>query len=92
VAQNAQDEGTGAEGSSRVVLRPLAAGDRDEFLELARASVSLHHPWYTLPTTADEFRVYLQRFSRPETEARWAITAEMTGFPPADPHPTRPAR
>ena len=23
---------------------------------------------------------------------RWAITREMTGFPPADPHPTRPAR
>ena len=195
-AKNAKDEGAGAEGSSRVVLRPLAAGDRDEFLELARASVSLHHPWYTLPITAAEFRVYLQRFSRPESEGllvcvrgsgamaglftidtivrgrfqsaslsyaafapaagrgymseglalvlryafqelrlhrleasiqpgnqlslrlvgrhgfrkegyspamlfidgawrdheRWAITAEMTGFPPADPHPTRPAR
>ena len=67
-AQDARNEGTGAERSSRVVLRPLTAGDQDEFLELARASVSLHHPWYTLPITAAEFRVYLQRFSRPETE------------------------
>ncbi len=49
-SQNAHDEGTGAERSTRVELRPLAAGDQDEFLELARASVSLHHPWYTLPT------------------------------------------
>ena len=23
---------------------------------------------------------------------RWAITREMTGFPPVDPHPTLPAR
>ena len=23
---------------------------------------------------------------------RWAITREMTGFPPVDPHPTQPAR
>ena len=23
---------------------------------------------------------------------RWAITREMTDFPPVDPHPTRPAR
>ena len=59
---------TGAERSTRVELRPLAASDRDEFLKLARASVSLHHPWYTMPTTAEEFRVYLQRFSRTETE------------------------
>ena len=194
--QNPHKEETGAERSTRVELRPLTPGDQDEFLELARASVSLHHPWYTMPTTAEEFRVYLQRFSRPEVEGllvcvrgsgamaglftidtiirgrfqsaslsyvafapaagqgymseglalvlryafqelrlhrleaniqpgnqpslrlvsrhgfrkegyapamlfidgawrdheRWAITAEMTGFPPVDPHPTRPAR
>ena len=23
---------------------------------------------------------------------RWAITQEITGLPPVDPHPTRPAR
>ena len=185
-----------SQNQTRVELRPLAAEDQDQFLELARASVSLHHPWYTLPTTVDKFRVYRQRFSRPESEGllvcvrgsgamaglftidnmvrgrfqsaslsyaafaptagqgylseglelvlryafgelrlhrleasiqpgnhrslglvsrhgfkkegyspamlfidgawrdheRWAITAEMTSFPPVDPHPTRPAR
>jgi hypothetical protein len=42
-------------GASRVMLRELIAADQDEFLGLARASVGLHHPWYTLPTTPEAF-------------------------------------
>ena len=49
-------------------LRPLAASDQDEFVALARASVGLHHPWYTMPTTPEDFRAYLARFSQPSTE------------------------
>jgi hypothetical protein len=60
--------GDGTPGSSRVVLRAIAAGDRDEFLGLARASVGLHHPWYAMPMTPDEFRSYLARYDRPTTE------------------------
>lgn len=49
-------------------LRRVAAGDQDEFLRLARASVDLHHPWYTMPTTPREFGIYLTRFSQATAE------------------------
>ena len=49
-------------------VRPLAAGDQDEFVALARASVSLHHPWYTMPTTREDFQTYLARFCQPNAE------------------------
>jgi len=58
----------GNDESGRVVLRPVAAGDQDEFLALARASVGLHHPWYSMPMTPEEFRAYLARYDRPGTE------------------------
>jgi [ribosomal protein S5]-alanine N-acetyltransferase len=60
----------GDEGASRVILRELTAADEGEFLGLARASVGLHHPWYTLPTTPEAFQAYLGRVSRPSTEGR----------------------
>src|SRR5579859_4480412 len=53
---------------TRVTLRAIMAGDQDEFLELARASVGLHHPWYAMPMTPEEFRAYLTRYDRPTTE------------------------
>jgi [ribosomal protein S5]-alanine N-acetyltransferase len=52
------------------MLRELTAGDEDEFLGLVRASVRLHHPWYTLPATPGEFRAYLARLSGRGTEGR----------------------
>ncbi|WP_433221987.1 GNAT family N-acetyltransferase [Microtetraspora malaysiensis] len=48
--------------SSRVILRGITRHDQDEFLRLARASVDLHHPWMSLPTTAEEFEAYVGRF------------------------------
>jgi [ribosomal protein S5]-alanine N-acetyltransferase len=51
-----------------VSLRRVAAGDQDEFLRLARASIDLHHPWYTMPTTPREFGIYLTRFSQATAE------------------------
>jgi ribosomal-protein-alanine N-acetyltransferase len=64
------EAGTGlrAGDSARVTLRPLVAGDQDEFVALARASVGLHHPWYVMPTTREEFEAYLARFRQPGTE------------------------
>jgi len=35
------------------------AGDQGDFVALARASVGLHHPWYTMPTTPEAFQAYL---------------------------------
>ena len=60
----------GDDGAGRVFLRELTASDQEEFLGLARASVGLHHPWYTLPTTPEAFQAYLTRMSRPGTEGR----------------------
>src|SRR5216684_2493299 len=60
--------GLRAGDSARVTLRPLVAGDQDEFVALARASVGLHHPWYFMPTTREEFQAYLARFRQPGTE------------------------
>jgi [ribosomal protein S5]-alanine N-acetyltransferase len=60
----------GDEGVSRVILRELTAADEEEFIGLARASVGLHHPWYTLPTTPEAFQAYLTRLSRSSTEGR----------------------
>jgi [ribosomal protein S5]-alanine N-acetyltransferase len=51
-----------------VVLRPVTADDQDEFLTLARASVSLHHPWYSMPMTPAEYQAYIARYSQPTTE------------------------
>ncbi|MCX5088600.1 GNAT family N-acetyltransferase [Streptomyces sp. NBC_00365] len=46
---------------SQVVLRPVAADDEEGFLELARVSVDLHHPWVRLPRTSSSFSSYLSR-------------------------------
>src|SRR5438093_740004 len=59
---------TQTDGDARVRLRPLEAGDQDEFIEQARASVGLHHPWFSMPTTAGDFQAYLARFSQPAAE------------------------
>ncbi|WP_432040345.1 GNAT family N-acetyltransferase [Streptomyces cucumeris] len=47
---------------SRVELRPLTLSDQDEFCTLVQASSELHLPWMQLPTTAEEFQVWMRRF------------------------------
>ena len=59
-----------------MILRELSPADQDEFLRLARASVGLHHPWYTMPTTPEAFAAYLTRLSRPGTEGRLVCVRE----------------
>lgn len=56
------------DGPGRVALRSLAAADEDEFIALAQASTVLHHPWYSMPTTSEEFLAYLTRYAQPATE------------------------
>ena len=66
----------GDDDVSRVILRELTAADEEDFLGLARASVGLHHPWYTLPTKPEAFEAYLARLSRPGTEGRLVCLRE----------------
>jgi [ribosomal protein S5]-alanine N-acetyltransferase len=53
----------------RVTLRLLSGADQDEFLGLAAVSTSLHHPWMSLPTTAQEFWAYRTRFDHVTAES-----------------------
>jgi ribosomal-protein-alanine N-acetyltransferase len=57
------------DGSRRVTLRPLASGDQDEFLDLVGASLDLHRPWMSLPSTPQEFQAYVTRYERPDEES-----------------------
>jgi ribosomal-protein-alanine N-acetyltransferase len=50
----------------RVVLRHPALEDEREFIALANASVELHRPWITAPSTPESFRRYLETMARPE--------------------------
>jgi len=56
-------------GPARVVLRPLAAGDQEEFLGLVAASADLHRPWMSLPAAPREFQAYVTRYSGPGEES-----------------------
>ncbi|KAB2381636.1 GNAT family N-acetyltransferase [Actinomadura montaniterrae] len=53
----------------RVTLRHLGSGDQGEFLDLVRASVDLHRPWVSLPSTPEQFRAYLARYAKPDEES-----------------------
>ncbi|MFD8531893.1 GNAT family N-acetyltransferase [Streptosporangium canum] len=66
-------------GSSRVTLRPITGHDQDEFLELARASVDLHHPWMSLPTKPQEFQTYLRPFDHPQSAKGLLVCVRDTG-------------
>ncbi|MEU8269289.1 GNAT family N-acetyltransferase [Sphaerisporangium sp. NPDC049002] len=71
--------GDGREGPSRVTLRRLTHDDQDEFVALARASVGLHHPWMSLPTTPQEFQTYLGRFDDPLSAESLLVCVRDTG-------------
>jgi [ribosomal protein S5]-alanine N-acetyltransferase len=65
----ADEQEAGPGEASRVVLRPLTSGDEEEFVDLVRASASLHGPWMSLPSTPEAFRVYVKRYERPGEES-----------------------
>jgi [ribosomal protein S5]-alanine N-acetyltransferase len=73
-------EPTSRRGDSlRVTLRPITGDDQDEFLDLVRASVDLHHPWMSLPTTPEEFQAYLRRFDDPMSAEGLLVCVRDTG-------------
>ena len=53
---------------TNVYLRKVASQDQTEFLQLMRASMDIHRPWITPPTTPQMFRNYLQRIRRSDHE------------------------
>jgi ribosomal-protein-alanine N-acetyltransferase len=57
------------DGSRRVTLRPLGSGDQGEFLDLVAASIDLHRPWMSLPSTVQEFQAYLRRYEQAAGES-----------------------
>jgi ribosomal-protein-alanine N-acetyltransferase len=46
---------------SRVEIRTPALADQDEFIARMKASRAVHAPWIRMPTTADAYRVYIER-------------------------------
>ncbi|WP_169949907.1 GNAT family N-acetyltransferase [Microbispora sp. H11081] len=68
-----------AASGDRVIVRRITAHDEDEFLELARASTGLHHPWMSLPVTSEEFRAYLARFDDPRSAEGLLVCVRETG-------------
>ena len=63
---------------SRVLLRPLQAGDASEIVRLARASRSLHRSWVHPPRDHAAFRSYLRR-SRQETVRTLVVVRREDG-------------
>ncbi len=59
---------TRSTANPQVLVRAVARDDRDEFIELMRASRSLHDPWISPPLTTRAFDGYLARMSRNDHE------------------------
>ena len=53
---------------TNVYLRKVASNDQAEFLALMRASMDIHQPWITPPTTPQMFRNYLERIRHSDHE------------------------
>ena len=51
-----------------VYLRKVVSGDQTEFLRLMRASMDIHKPWISPPTTPQTYRNYMQRLRRSDHE------------------------
>jgi [ribosomal protein S5]-alanine N-acetyltransferase len=68
----ADEDGTQAgqmDAPGRVTLRSSAESDERELLELAHASVHLHHPWISVPSTPAEFQAYIRRYEQSSDES-----------------------
>ena len=53
---------------SRVLIRPPLVTDGPEFIAAMRASRELHGAWIQMPSTPEEFAVYLRRAADPSVE------------------------
>ena len=64
--------------SANVIIRRLAAADREEFVALVESSAEFLHPWVYLPDSFDKFDAYLRRFDGASAECI-LICARGTG-------------
>ncbi len=62
----------------RVIVRPATSADEGEFLDLVQASVSLHHPWMSLPSTPPDFQAFLTRYQN-SGEGSLVVCLRATG-------------
>ncbi|MFE7121741.1 GNAT family N-acetyltransferase [Streptomyces sp. NPDC057654] len=63
----------------RVGIRLIERGDGERFTALARASVALHHPWMTLPTTDEAWETYIGRLADAPDRKGFVICERKTG-------------
>ena len=78
MAMRAQATPRYVRASENVAIRRIVIGDEAEFVRMTEMSRSLHQPWITAPTTADEFRKYLVRFDRVRADG-FVICLRRTG-------------
>jgi len=64
------------ETGDRVFLRQPTAGDREELIERARASRSLHRPWVNPPATPEDFGDWLERIGQATVKSFLACRTE----------------
>jgi [ribosomal protein S5]-alanine N-acetyltransferase len=69
---------TALETGDRIFIRAPVARDRDELLELTRASTRLHRPWLAAPATPEAFTAWLRR-SRSERAASFLVCLRASG-------------
>ncbi|GAA3819108.1 GNAT family protein [Sphaerisporangium flaviroseum] len=67
-------------GHRRVFLRPINKDDQEEFLRLARASIELHRPWDSPPTTADAFQALITRYDQPGEECHLVCLTDTSAI------------
>jgi ribosomal-protein-alanine N-acetyltransferase len=68
---------------SRVIIRPPMATDQAAFIEAMQRSRELHGRWIEMPSTPEQYAVYLRRAADPSVERFLACRAEdgaIVGF------------
>jgi ribosomal-protein-alanine N-acetyltransferase len=72
-----------ASGHPRVELSPATSADREEFVAAMRASLELHRPWISPPTSAAAFDALLKRRRGDDADltiVRRASDGALTGY------------
>ena len=69
--------------ASRVLLRPPAPGDQEEWIAAVRRSRELHRPWIQMADTPDSYATYVKRSRAPDVAFHLACRREdgaIVGF------------
>ena len=66
--------------TTRILLRPPALTDQNQFLDSVRASRALHRPWTTPPASPKQFHAYLKRMREPRNRGFLVWERESEGL------------